>query len=562
MTWQHTIYAYPTLVATAVSLVLAGYTVLFIHRNGSSPTTLAFVAMNIAIVIWTLFSALKLLSTDPAIKFHAYRLLSLGGSSIGPFLLLFMLAYTDRTQWLRRHFVAALFIVPVIFWVLLFTNPYNLVTVDTRLVDVGGLVVLRTTTGPAHVAFSFTYALVMALLTLAVLLSETIQQGRSYLPQSSLLMIAVISPILVSFLTSANVPPFTLDTVNFVPASAAISAVALGIVTFRYRILDLQPIAHRTVIGSSPDGVLVLNGNKRVVHANDTVATLLGSDAPGMGSAFEDVFPDYDLETLSTATLNRSRSAGEAEFLEIRSQPLIRHGEHVGWVLVLRDVTIRVRRERDLENFTSVVSHDIREPLRAIENYLDLLEENITLDEPNQELLTTAKANSYRLQEMVTDLLEYSKVDADRGPFEQVECEQVLSDVLETLQFEIRDRDATVVVEDLPTVRGNDQQLRRLFRNLVMNALKYGGDSPEICITVDRRKDDWLFTVADDGVGIEPSDLDGIFDLFSRADQSDSVSGSGIGLATCKKIVEQHGGQISIDSTPQAGTEVMFTIPR
>ncbi|WP_165875278.1 sensor histidine kinase [Natrarchaeobius chitinivorans] len=562
MTWQHTIYAYPTLIATAVSLVLAVYTVLHIRRHEPSPTTLSFVAMNVAIVIWTLFSAIKLLSTDPLIKFQAYRLLYLGGGSIGPFLLLFTLAYTDRTRWLRRRFVVGLFVVPIVFWTLLFTNPYDLVTVETYLVDVDGLVVLRTTTGPAYAVFSFTYALVMALLTLAVLLSETIKQGRSYLPQSVLMVIAVVTPVLVSFLTSANVPPFTLESVNFVPASAVISSIALGVATFRYRMLDLRPIARRTVIEHSPDGVLVLDRAKRVVHANDTAATVLGPASPAVGNSLEEVFPGFDLETASTVTLDRSSSTGAADFLEIRSQPLRRQGDHVGWVLVLRDVTTRIRRERDLENFTSVVSHDIREPLRTIENYLDLLEDNAALEEGDRELLTTAKENSRQLQGMVTDLLQYSQLDAGEESFDRVDCDRVVADVLETLQFEIEDRDATVVVDDLPTVVGNDHQLRRLFRNLLTNALKYTDDSPEIQVTVDELETEWAFTVADDGIGIESSDLERIFDLFTRADRTDSASGSGVGLAVCKKIVEQHGGQISIESTPGDGTEVTFTIPQ
>lgn len=562
MAWQHTIYAYPTLTATAVALVLAVYTIFHIRRNGPTLTTLSFVGMNVAIVVWTLFSAIKLLSTDPMIKFHMYRLLHIGGGSIGPFLLLFTLAYTDRTRWFRRRFVAGLFVVPIVFWMLLFTNPYNLAIVETHLIDVDGLVVLRASRGPAHVALSFTYALVMASLTLTVLLRETIKQGWSYLPQSMLMGIAVVTPVLVSFLTSGNIPPFTLDAVNFIPASAAISSMALAIVTFRYRILDLPPIARRTVIENSPDGVLVLDQAKRVVHANDTAPPLLGSTSPAVGSSLEEMVPEYNLETGSTVTLDRSSSTGTADFLEIRSQPLHRHGDRVGWVLVLKDVTSRIQRERDLENFTSVVSHDIREPLRAIENYLDLLEENATLEEADRELLTAAKENSQQLQKMVTDLLQYSQLDAGKKSFDRVDCNRVIDDVLETLRFEIEEADANVIVGDLPTVKGNDHQLRRLFRNLLSNALKYGGDSPEIQITVDKVENDWAFTVADDGIGIDSSELDRVFALFTRADRTDSASGTGVGLAVCKKIVEQHGGQISIDSTPEDGTQVMFTIPR
>ena len=563
MAWQHTIYAYPILFATATSLLLAAYAVGSSRRRDGRPTLLVFAAMNVAIAVWTGFSAIKLLSTEPTVQFHAYRLLYLGSSSVGPLLLLFVLAYTDRTRWLTRRVVAGLFVVPVVFWVLLFTNPYDVAIVETRIVEVDGLVVMRATTGPARVALSFTYASVIALLTLGLVLAEAVRQGRSYLPQAALLTVAVVTPMLVSALTAAGVPPFTLDGVNFVPASTVISAAALGFATVRYRLLDLQPIAHRTVVANSPDGVLVLDADGRVVHTNGTVHSLLGERAPAVGDPLEAAFPAFDVSSASTATIELQRDVGDAQFLEARAQPLCRRDERVGWVVVLRDVTERRRRERELEAFTGVVSHDLREPLRTTERYLTLLEEQAgdDLDEDARASLAVTREHSRRLQAMIDDLLEYSRIDAAETGFEPVDCDRLVSEVLEALRFELDDRNARVEVGALPTVRGVEHLLRRLFQNLLSNALKHGGRAPTIRVDATPADGHWRFTVSDDGVGIEPDECERLFDLFTRGSGADPDSGTGMGLAICARIVERHGGTIDLESTPGVGTEVTFTIP-
>ncbi|MFP8889289.1 sensor histidine kinase [Natrialbaceae archaeon A-CW2] len=589
MAWQHTIYAYPMLFAMALSLIFAWYALSIRHRHSQRPTLLIFAAMNVAIAIWTGFSAVKLLSTDPTIQFHTYRLLYLGSSSVGPLLLLFVLAYTDRVQWVRRDVLAGLFVVPVVFWVLLFTNPHDVVIVDTRILEVDGLLVMRATTGPAHVALSFTYASLMAVLTLAVIVSEAVRRGRAYLPQGGLLALAIVTPITVSLLTSANVPPFTVDSVNYVPASTAISSVAIGVAMHRYRLLDLQPIADRTVIEQSPDAVLVLDALRRVVHANGTATEALGNDGTSLlERSLGSLLPGLELSTSeSVETTFETTTAAEGSVVyDARAQPLERRGTHVGWVLVCRDVTEIHRRQQELEAFTGVISHDLRQPLRTTEQYLGLIEQRVgpSLDVEDRELLSVALRNTDRLQVMIDDLLQYSKIGASDVTLEPVDCTTAVNSVLDGLRFELEDRNATVTVGDLPTVSGVDHLLRRLFQNLLDNALKYGHPQhPEIEISAAPQGDEWLFRVRDNGPGIDPADQQRVFDLFTRGleprdtandslDSSESndtnrgksdrgATGSGMGLAICKRIVETHDGTIALESSPGSGTTVAFTLP-
>lgn len=569
MAWQHTIYAYPIVLATTVSLALVAYTYQYGRRYGVTPTLKTFLAMNVAIAVWTGLSAVKLLSTDPALKFQAYRLLYLGSSSVGPLLLLFVLAYTDRITELRQPLVLAVFAVPVVFWALLFTNPYDVVIVDRHLVDIGGLVVMRTQTGPAHILLSFTYAVLIACVTTGVLLHESVKRGWAYLPQATLLGVAITTPVVVSTLTSANVPPFTLDSVNLVPPSTAVSALALGVATYRYRLLDIRPIANRTVVDDSPDAMVVLDPDGNVVHSNAAATALFHEDLPSGETPITTLLTDVDLETETDQHLEYRSSNGPVA-IEVRSRPLKRHGERLGWVVVCRDITERKRREAELEAFTAVVSHDLQAPLRTTERYLTLLEESAggTLDEETTALLDRSRRNARRAQTMLSDLLAYSRIDTSHERVEPVDMNETVSAVVESLAYDIDRHDATVERGRLPRVNGVEHLLARLVQNLVVNALEHGrsdartGDSSlTITLEASRRGAVWEFTVADDGVGMNPGELEYAFDLFSQGTNADYDAGTGMGLAICQKIVAVHGGTIGIDSPPDEGTTVTFTLP-
>lgn len=562
MAWQHTTYAYPMLFATLTSLAMATYALRTRPRNDRPVTVTTFAALSLAVAVWTGFATLKLVSTDPTTKLLAYRLLHVGSAATAPLLLVFAIAYTDRHHWLRTEVVVGLFAVPTAFVVLLFVDPGTLVIADRRLIDVGGIVVQRTEVGPAHVALSTVYTRLLGLCTLALIGYELYRQGRYYLPQAILLAVAILVPVTVGLLTEAAIPPFDQETVNFVPASAAISMTALGIAIKRYELLELPPIAYRTAVRSSPDGVVVLDQDGRIVHANPRARALLGDGSSLRGDARSSVLPQFDPAETDEAVVEQRASSGERRFVHVRAQALERWGKRVGWVLIIQDVTERRRRERELEAFTGVVSHDLRQPMRSIEQYLQLLEDRHAtyLDDDGVELLAVARRNSKRLQEMVLDLHEYSRIEPGEATFEPTDCEAIVSEIVEANRFEIEDRNATVHVGDLPTVRGNRHLLQRLFQNLLANCLEHAGPSPTVRFSAEREADLWRLAVRDDGKGIDHAVLDDVFDLFSQSPSSDS-EGTGMGLAIAERIVDAHGGSIDIESAAGEGTTVWFTIP-
>lgn len=221
-----------------------------------------------------------------------------------------------------------------------------------------------------------------------------------------------------------------------------------------------------------------------------------------------------------------------------------------------------------LDHFASTVSHDLQEPLRMISRYLQLLEERYgdELDEDATDFIDYAVDGADRMQAMVTGLLEYSKIDtqANGGQFERVDVEQTLQDVRTDLQVRIDESDAEITTESLPQVYANPSQLRQLFQNLLSNAIEYSGDEPprvHVSAAPSETGTEWEFTVRDEGIGIEPSAQDRIFELFQRLHALDDHSGSGIGLALCQRIVEHHGGELWVESEPGVGSVFSFTLP-
>lgn len=217
-----------------------------------------------------------------------------------------------------------------------------------------------------------------------------------------------------------------------------------------------------------------------------------------------------------------------------------------------------------LEQFAYGISHDLREPLRMISSYLHLLEEQeeADLDDDAREYIEYAVDGADRMRKMIDSLLQYSRVTTRGDPLEPTDADGVLNDVLTDLGPRIEATDATVTTDELPTVRADPDQLAQVFRNLLSNALKYSGDEPpEIHVGVERADAAWQFSVADQGVGLEPEQRDRIFGIFETAHTTDEGSGSGIGLALCERIVERHDGDIWVDSVPGEGSTFYFTIP-
>jgi PAS domain S-box-containing protein len=222
------------------------------------------------------------------------------------------------------------------------------------------------------------------------------------------------------------------------------------------------------------------------------------------------------------------------------------------------------RSNEELEQFAYVASHDLQEPLRMVASYVELLRRRYQgqLDDKADKYITYAVDGAVRMQQLINDLLTYSRLGKQDWVFTSVDGEKLLKHTLTNLDTTIKEQKANITHDPLPTVLANESQFGQLLQNLIGNAIKFhGNEAPCIHVSAQRVDDVWQFSIRDNGIGIAPEYAERIFVIFKRLHTHSEYPGTGIGLAVCKKIVEQHGGQIWLDSKPDKGTTFFFTIP-
>jgi PAS domain S-box-containing protein len=223
------------------------------------------------------------------------------------------------------------------------------------------------------------------------------------------------------------------------------------------------------------------------------------------------------------------------------------------------------RSNEELQQFAYVASHDLQEPLRMITSYLTLLENRYKdkLDDDADEFIDYAVNGAKRMKQLIKDLLQYSRVGTHGNPFKKTKCEEVLKKTLNNLEVTVIENAVDITHDKLPVVKADELQLLQLFQNLISNAIKFRSEKlPKIHIGAKSKNGEWIFSVQDNGIGIEKEYEKRIFIIFQRLHSNSKYPGTGIGLALCKKIVERHRGRIWFDSKPDEGSTFYFTIPR
>lgn len=218
----------------------------------------------------------------------------------------------------------------------------------------------------------------------------------------------------------------------------------------------------------------------------------------------------------------------------------------------------------ELQRFAYVASHDLQEPLRMITGFCDLLQRRYhdQFDERASQWIGFVVEGGRRMQTLVQDLLNYSRIDYQARPFEPTDCDLVLEEAVANLRSSIEDLHAQVTHDPLPTLNADSSQLLQVFQNLIGNAIKFHGDEPpHVHVSAEPQDSGWRFSIRDNGMGIEPQFAERIFEIFKRLHGRDRYPGSGIGLAICKRVVERHGGHIWVEPGGERGSVFYFTIP-
>jgi len=232
---------------------------------------------------------------------------------------------------------------------------------------------------------------------------------------------------------------------------------------------------------------------------------------------------------------------------------------------VKRSVADLARSNGELQQFAYVASHDLREPLRAVGGVVQLLEQNYKtqMDARAREYLTHIVDGVSRMQLLIDDLLEFSRIGTRGNPPQEVESSEILKVVMSNLAVAVKESGAVVTNDGLPRLQCDPTQLTQLLQNLVGNAIKFHGENaPAVHVSAETKNAEWVFCVRDNGIGIDPQYFDRIFTIFQRLHTRRAYPGSGIGLAICKKIVALHGGRIWVESAAGKGARFFFTYPR
>jgi len=285
------------------------------------------------------------------------------------------------------------------------------------------------------------------------------------------------------------------------------------------------------------------------------------------------------------------RKDGAIIWIEQQSIPVYDEAENLVAVEgIARDITERkrgaeeleramaelARSNAELEQLTYVTSHELQEPVHMVGRCVNLLQRRYKgkIDSHTEKVIGYALDGANRIQRLINDLLVYSRVDSEGKDFAPTNCEAIFDRALANLKAMVEESGAVVSHDALPTVMGDDSQLTQLFQNLIGNAIKFHGEEPPgVHVSAQRIEkskignpkseivNEWLFSVQDNGIGIDPQHSERIFMIFQRLHTEADYPGTGIGLSICTKIVERHGGRIWVDSKPGKGSTFYFTIP-
>jgi len=360
---------------------------------------------------------------------------------------------------------------------------------------------------------------------------------------------------------------------------------------YEERLADSEKYA-RGLLEASPDSFVTINPEGKISDVNVATEQITGLSRDVLvGTDFSDYFTDPE----------QARRGYEKVFSEqqVRDYPLVVRnvdgsttdvlynatlyhddkGATAGVFAAARDVTelnraheeLRQsienleRSNSDLEQFAYVASHDLQEPLRMVSSYTQLLAERYgdKLDDDARDFIGYAVDGSIRMQTLINDLLQYARVGTRGREFAPTDTREPLDRALATLQSRVEESGAVVSIGDLPTVLADEAQITQLFQNLLGNAIKFAktGEAPHIDVSASWKNGEWIFSVADSGVGIDPKYQERVFEIFQRLHSRSEYSGTGIGLAVCKRIIERHGGRIWVASELGQGATFKFSLP-
>lgn len=589
------IYWQPFLLAFLPLLINLGVFTYVFLRFPRSGTNSIFIIFIIQLIIWQgIDSVVRLCSTEEHVRLW-YNMLSPFINLLAPLSLHFALAYSENKRLLKHPLTHFLIYAPALFFI--FANLGDQISYTVMPSEFWRwIVVLDDSLLPLLDAY---WISLVAFLTLFVLVKNVfrLKVGSNQGKQALIIAIGFGIPTIQGVITEV-IFPYVLHTELIPVTSTFMSVFSISVILAfkKYRLLSYSPqFAWSGILNNMNEGVLIADFDGRVKFVNKSFCKMTGYQAYeligkiGYEKYIDNrIYRKHVLEAIERRKkmlsdcydLKLKKKNGEYVQCEVSGSPYVdKNGNNIGSLVIFTDITFRKSAESQLkiynsqleqknkvlEQFVYIASHDLQEPLRTVSGFVELFEKkySTTLDENALTYLKYIHGATDRMQLLIKDLLDYSRIGRKKE-MEVIECRQIVKEVCDDLSQLIFDKKATFKIDALPEILGYRTEIKLLFQNLITNAIKFQKENNTPEVSIYSCEDDlyYIFSIKDNGIGIKPEYKDKIFEVFQRLHTRQEYEGNGIGLAHCKKIVEFHSGTIYMESEFGKGTCFNFTIPK
>lgn len=578
---------YPLLsfIPALLNLGILGYILFFAPREKNTDIFSLFV---LALVLWqTEDTIVRLCITAEAALFWD-RMLCIGWTGFAPTVFHFVCRYTSLKSLYTRFSLVCIYL-PFIFFYLVYIASSN-PTVFVHHQGWGWILTPRegTLDGLQRLFIS---VYVMGAVFILFHYACKMRNNKQKRLQAFFIASGMLIPMVQGIITQI-IYPLVLHKPDIPVTSSFMTLFSLGTILSirKYSLFNISDsINVEKVLASLKNIVLVVSPKQQIMYMNPYAREILGKEnAQGEEISIDTIFPSrsyynaFVAEALEPSLERRQirnyttvfQTLSGKKIDVLLSAELITSNKQVqGLLLVANDVTELSKTLRDLEasnkeleRFAYVASHDLQEPLRKMSYFLQLLELKYKdkIDEAASTYINAAVNNAGLMRRLIQDLLEYSYIPANKENVGSADMNDIVEKVNQTLALQIEESGARIAADPLPVLHRTDEtQMHQLMQNLVSNALKYRSNHrPHIKVYAEDEGDYWRFAVKDNGIGIDAQYQERVFAVFQRLHNKSEYPGTGVGLSICKKIVEQHGGRIWIESNQEGGCTFFFTIPQ
>ena len=578
MNWQFTPFVVIYFGAALVSATVA----IIARRRRSVPGAQALSGLMIGVTIWAICDGLESALVPMQAKILVSKLSHVGIQSVSVLFLLFAIGYTQREHWLTPRRIAALWIVPILTVLLVFTNEWHgLIWRDIQPVSLPTGIELYFHHGPAFwLAATYDYTLI--LISTILLFYNLVRQRELYRRQAAVLVAAAIVPWIANIIYLSDLNP--LPGLDWTSLAFAFTGVLVAYAIFVVRLFDIVPVAHNLLIERMSDALLVTDKQNRIVDANPAARRLLAEHGELTGQQLTDVLTDVEVIPLLLSE--------QEVHCVIHLQDHVKHGMDTlctplldnkgrisGRLIVLRDISERLRMEEDLRrseehyrNFLAMMSHELRTPLTGILGMAEAMQACVygPLTERQIRSLRVIEESGRHLASIISDMLDLSRIQSGTLDLHYATCtvnELCTASAAAVAEHVERKQQNIILKMQQPErlISVDMHRFQQILINLLRNAVKFTPEGGQLGVDValTPAADKLAFRVWDNGIGIEPTTLEHLFQPFTQGDErlSRTYGGAGLGLALVRRLVDLHGGSITVESAPGHGSSFTVFLP-